>query len=430
MHQNGSTRWSHANKPEQQTGQYFEQKPSRSLQPTSIVVFMTNTSQPTALELFDISDKHLRARASLKWSNVDPDVLPAWVAEMDVHLAPAITEALQSALARHDAGYPGSAEGLITAFSDFARQYWNWSVEPEHVSVHVDAATIAGKLMRHYAGADGRVMIMPPVYNRFYDWLSGSGVEPVEVPLTDLSNGGFFDFDGIEAGLKAGTRVILLCNPHNPLGRVFSEQELSQLAELAEQYDAVVLSDEIHAPLVHPGVEYAPWLTVSDAARKTGIALHTATKSWNFAGLKCGIAVRSATGPWPHELDPQSTLTDSGFWGILAAEAAFGRSRDWLDTVRDHFAAQSQRLTALLAEHVPGVTFHPPQASFLAWLDFSETALTEEPSTYFLREARVALNPGTAFGAVGASCARLNMGTSAERLERIVTAMGTAWPPR
>lgn len=391
---------------------------------------MTNTSHRTAAELFDISDEHLRGRASLKWTNVDPDVLPAWVAEMDVHLAPAITETLQAALARHDAGYPGSGESVTAAFCAFAQDYWDWIVDPEHVTIHVDAATAAAKLMREYAGPDRKVMIMPPVYNRFYDWLAGSGVQPLEVPLTDLAHGGFFDLAGIEAGLQAGTKVILLCNPHNPLGRVFSKHELNALAQLAERYDAVVLSDEIHAPLVYHGVDYAPWLTVSDAARKTGIALHTATKSWNFAGLKCGIAVRSATGPWPQALDPKTTLTDAGFWGILATEAAFSRSRDWLDTVRSHFQSQTELLTELLAEHLPGVTFHPPKASFLAWLDFRDTDLTEEPADFFLREARVALSPGNSFGTVGAGRVRLNMGTSTERLERIIVAMGKAWSSR
>ena len=390
---------------------------------------MTHSLHPTADELFDISDDRLRERASLKWSNVATDVLPAWVAEMDVYLAPAITETLQNAITRHDAGYPGSAEGVTKAFSDFAQDRWDWRIEPDQVSIHVDAATAAAKLMRHYAGEDRTVMIMPPVYNRFYDWLDVGGVRPVEVPLTDVPNGGFFDLAGIEAGLKAGTKVILLCNPHNPLGRVFSRQELTELADLAERYDAVVLSDEIHAPLVYHGVTYSPWLTVSEAAAKTGIAIHTATKSWNFAGLKCGIAVRSTTGPWPDDLDAKTSLTDSGFWGILATEAAFSQSRDWLDTVRAHFASQTRRLPQLLADHLPGVTFHPPEASFLAWLDFRDTALDEEPSEYFLREARVALNPGTRFGAAGEGYARLNMGTSAQRLERIIKAMGTAWPP-
>lgn len=391
---------------------------------------MTNTPHSTAVELFDISDDQMRARASLKWSNVDPDVLPAWVAEMDVRLAPAIKETLQDALTRDDAGYPGSAEGASTAFADFARDRWNWDIDPELITIHIDAATAATKLMQHYAGSERRVMIMPPVYNKFYDWLADGDVQPLEVPLTDLSNGGFFDLAGIEEGLQAGTRVILLCNPHNPLGRVFAKHELSQLAELAERYDAVVLSDEIHAPMVYHNEEYSPWLTVSEAARNTGIALHTATKSWNFAGLKCGIAIRAATGPWPQHLDAKNTLTESGFWGILATEAAFAHSRGWLDTVREHFQAQTDRLTELLAEHLPGVTFHPPRASFLAWLDFRETGLAEEPSEYFLREARVALNAGTQFGAVGESFARLNMGTSAERLERIIKAMGAAWPPR
>lgn len=389
---------------------------------------MTHSTSPVATDLFDITDEQLRSRASLKWSACDPDVLPAWVAEMDVRLAPAITQTLHNALSRDDAGYPSSSDDISTAFADFAHDRWDWRIDTKHISIHIDAATAASRLMRHYAGPEGRVMIMPPVYNRFYEWMRSGEVQPYEVPLTDVSEGGFFDFAQIEAGLAAGTRVILLCNPHNPLGRVFSRQELTQLADLADQYDAVVLSDEIHAPLVYHGVEYTPWLTVSDAAQRVGIALHTATKSWNFAGLKCGIAVRSATGPWPEDLDPKVTLNDTGFWGILATEAAFRDSRDWLDTVREHFQAQTQRLAELLDTHLPGVRFHPPEASFLAWLDFRDTELTEDPADYFLREARVALSPGTGFGAVGESCARLNMGTSAERLERIVKAMGSVWP--
>ena len=391
---------------------------------------MTDTSSPTATELFDLSDQQLRARASMKWSNVDADVIPAWVAEMDVNLAPAIVETLQNALARHDTGYPATDAGVSTAFVGFAQQRWDWQVDPDHISIHIDAATAAAKLMRHYAGSDGRVIIMPPVYNRFYDWLDVGGVYPVEVPLTEVSQGGFFDLDGIETSLAAGTRVILLCNPHNPLGRVFSKEELSQLADLANQYNAVVISDEVHAPLVYPGVPYTPWLTVSDAARATGIALHTATKSWNFAGLKCGIAIRSSTGPWPADLDPNITLNDSGFWGILATEAAYRDSTVWLDVVREHFQSQSQHLSELVTTHLPGVTFHPPKASFLAWLDFRQTELAEDPADYFLREARVALNPGTRFGDVGAGYARLNFGTSMERLERIIQAMGSVWPPR
>jgi len=394
------------------------------------VVSMRQPSQSTGAQLFDIPDAHLRGRASLKWATVEPDVLPAWVAEMDVRLAPAVSETLQNALFRDDAGYPGTSEGICDAFAGFAADRWGWQIDHDHISVHIDAATAASKLMRYYAGTNGTVMIMPPVYNRFYDWMRVSEVQPYEVPLLDVANGGLLDFAGIEQGFQTGTRVILLCNPHNPLGRVYSQRELAQLAELADQYDAVVISDEIHAPMVYPGVQYTPWLTVSDAAQRTGIALHTATKSWNFAGLKCGLAIRSATGPWPPGLDPAITLNDTGFWGILATEAAFRDCREWLDAVREHFQAQTKLLTQLLATHLPSVAFHPPQASFLAWLDFSGTELTEEPADYFLREARVALSSGLGFGSVGTGCARLNMGTSAERLARIVTAMGSVWPPR
>src|SRR5690625_6076586 len=179
---------------------------------------MMISPHPTAAELFDISDEEMRSRKSLKWSNVEPDVLPAWVDEMDVQLAPAITNALQQALSRHDAGYPGSDEALSQAFASFAQDRWNWSIDTEHISVHIDAASIAAKLMREYAGADGKVMIMPPVYNRFSDWMTVGGVRPYGVPLTECSPGGFCDFGGTEPGRKSGIQGILLGNRHNPMG--------------------------------------------------------------------------------------------------------------------------------------------------------------------------------------------------------------------
>ncbi|MGO1181450.1 MAG: aminotransferase class I/II-fold pyridoxal phosphate-dependent enzyme [Micrococcaceae bacterium] len=347
---------------------------------------------------------------------------------MDAHLAPAIVDALQSALDAHDTGYPGGADDLVSAFSDFTSDRWNWKIKPDQVTIHVDVATAGAKLMRHYS-TDGQVIVMPPNYNRFFDWIRVAGLTPREVPLRDLDDGAFVDLPALEEALRDGTRVILFCNPHNPLGRVFSHDELNDVAELAARYEAVVISDEIHAPLVHPGVEYTPWMTVSETAQRIGIALHAATKPWNFAGLKCGLAIRSPEGPWPEILDPNTTRTDSGLWGIVASAAAYRDGRDWVDTVAAHFQEQTRAVERLLAEHLPGVTCNQPQASYLVWLNFKDTPLTEDPAVYFLREARVKLNPGTGFGSGGEGYARFNIGTSAERIERIITAMGKVWPP-
>lgn len=383
----------------------------------------------SALDLFDLTDDQMRARASVKWGTVGPEVIPAWVAEMDVKIAPAITQRLQQALDAHDTGYPGEVAGLQRAFTRFAADRWNWSPSPEDVTVHVDVASASATVMSHLAGPDRGVVIMPPVYNNFYTWVEHAGLHPVEVPLLEVATGGRMDLPGVRRALEGGTRIILLCSPQNPLGRVYTREELSELAELAAELNATVISDEIHAPLVHAGVEFTPYLAVSDAARSTGIAVHSASKSWNIAGLKCGLLVREPHGPWPEQVDPAVTRLAAGHWGVLAAETAFQDGTDWLGEVVDHFAAQSQDLVGLLEQHLPGVRYLPPQASFLAWLDFSPLGL-DDPAQFFLDHAQVMLSPGEIFDPAGRGHARLNMGTSRERLERCIEAMGAAWSAR
>lgn len=387
-------------------------------------------STPSAL--FDLTDDQLRSRGSLKWTTYSTQILPAWVAEMDVLLAPAVTQRLQRALDSHDTGYPGRPDGVREAFAGFAASRWGWQPDPELVSVHVDIATAGTALMQHLGGRDGGVVVMPPVYNGFYEWLRTGGMTPVEVPLLEVSHPerpARMDLEGIDAALTRGARVILLCSPHNPLGRVYSRDELDELAQLAARHDAVVIADEIHAPLTHPGETFTPWLNVSDEARAVGIALHAATKPWNFAGLKSGLAVRAQDGPWPREVDPERTLIESGHWGLIAAEAAYRDGVDWLDEVVDHMAEQTRALPALLEQHLPGALYRPGTSSYLAWLDLSGVTaqgrgLGADPAAFFREHAQVALSPGLDFGPGGAGHVRLNMGTSGERLERILTQMG------
>lgn len=386
-------------------------------------------------DLFDLTDDQLRARASLKWAAAGEDVLPAWVAEMDVKAPPAVLQRLQQALDAHDLGYPGRPDGVCSAFAGFAARRWGWDIDEQLISVHVDIATAGTALMRGLGGLEGGVVVMPPVYNGFAEWLHNGQLTPVDVPLLDVGDperDARMDLPGIEAALAGGARVILLCSPHNPLGRVFSAEELAELATLARRHGAVVISDEIHAPLTHPGVQFTPWLSVSEDARAVGVALHAATKPWNFAGLKAGLVVRSAEGPWPESLNPARTMIESGHWGVLASEAAYRDSVDWLDEVAAHVQDQTQRLPELLAQHLPGARFRPGQASYLAWVDLSGVPMpgrgeTEDAGPYFRRTAQVFLSGGRDFGGeVARDCVRINLGTSAERLERIITRMGQA----
>jgi cystathionine beta-lyase len=224
---------------------------------------------------------------------------------------------------------------------------------------------------------------------------------------------------------------VLLCHPHNPTGRVHESAELRTLAELAARFDAVVLSDEIHGPLVYPGVEFVPYLAVSDEARATGFAFTSASKAWNLAGLKCALTV---AGSDAHARllarIPADRAFSAGLLGMIANTVAFSAGDEWLDGLIAGLEANVALLREELSARLPRVTMPLPQATYLAWLDFSDYDLATEPATVLLERGRLALTPGGAFGPPGVRHARLNFACSPdiirEAVARIVVALGSA----
>lgn len=372
----------------------------------------------------DVPLAQLRERSSMKWTQYDADVLPLPVAELDVALAAPIASVLGRALDRSDTGYAGDTGGLLAAFAGFASRRWGWVVEPADVRTCGDVAVGVTEVLRALVDPGDPVLIMPPVYPPFWNWLADVQARPVEVPLLDVAAGGRLDLDGIERSLVAGCRVVLLCSPHNPTGRVHEPAELAALASSAAQHGATVVSDEIHAPLVLPGSTFTPYLTVSPEAVATGIAVHSGSKAWNLAGLKCALVV--AGGYRSRELLerlPAGMPYGAGHLGVLAAEAAFSEGEPWLDQLLAAVASNVQLLGPLLADALPEVRWSTPQASYLAWLDCRALGLGDDPAAVLLERGRVALGNGPAFGAPGAGFARLNLGCSPEVVTEAVARM-------
>ena len=251
-------------------------------------------------------------RGSAKWTQYPPDVLPAWVAEMDFELAPPIKAALHDAIERDDAGYLGTRhESLTSAFVGFAARRLGWTVDPAQVRVATDVMVGVEELLLVLTSPGDGVIVNPPVYPPFFADVTHTGRTLVEVPL--LRDGGL-DIDGIADAFAAGARAFVLSNPHNPTGRVWTRDELSAVASAAEAHDAWVLSDEIHAPLVFDGIEFTPYLSVSTR----GAALTSASKAFNLAGLKLGIIVSEHVDRLPGGMNWRA-----GYLGAVAAEAAF-----------------------------------------------------------------------------------------------------------
>jgi cystathionine beta-lyase len=368
----------------------------------------------------------LRQRTSTKWRKYPEDVLPMFVAETDFVPAPAVTAALARAVELGDTGYTPPDPGIAAAYVGFAERRFGWTVDPARIRTTCDVMMGVVEVLRAVTQPGDRIVITPPVYPPFYDCIPEAGAVVERVPLVDTGSAWELDLDGIEAAFAAGARGILLCNPHNPTGTVHARETLAALADLAERYGAVVVSDEIHAPLTHAGATFTPFLDASPAAARVGYTVASASKAFNLAGLKCALMVTAddATSRMVRGL-PDEVEWRTGLFGALASVAAFSpESDEWLDAQLAALDENRRLLAELLAEHVPAARYRIPDAGFLAWIDLSALGWGDNPAVKVLRDAKVALHFGPHFGAEGAGHVRLNFGCSPEVLREAVERLG------
>ena len=362
-------------------------------------------------------------RPGVKWSRPDPGVIPAWIADMDFPIAPAIVEAVARRTAL-DVGYPSWLEDagagpLAEAFAERMELRYGWRPDPGHVRAYTDLNQ-ALQVILHVATRPGdAVALHTPAYPPFLKTLADMERPALHIPFTRQGDSWAFDPDRLDAELAAtGCRALLLVNPHNPTGRVLTRKELTVLAELAERHDLLVISDEIHSDLVHGHARHIPFATLLP---ERTITLTSATKAFNLGGIRCSVAhvgpsaVREALAAQPpHIFGAVSVLA------VEATVAAWRHGEDWLTRVREILDANRRAL----AERLPAkVGYLVPEATYLAWLDFRETGLDEEPAEFLLSRARVMASPGPLFGPGGEGFARLGFATSrsilAEMLDRI-----------
>jgi cystathionine beta-lyase len=378
----------------------------------------------------DVSLELLRTRRSAKWTKYTPDVLPAWVAELDFALALPIREVLQTAVARDDTGYADYGR-LGEAYAGFAGTRFGWQVDPERVRLVADIMSAVAELVRTLVEPGNGVVVNPPVYPPFFLAVREVGRTVVEVPLLETGEGSQLDLDGLEQAFAAGAQAYLLCHPHNPTGTSFPRGQLEAVAELAAAHEVVVIADEVHAPMTMAGAEHVPFLSIGDAVTENGLALVSASKAWNLAGLKCAQIV-TASDTMHERLQkelPSHLSFHAGHFGVLANIAAYEHGGEWLDALVRHLERNRAAISTLLAEHLPGVGYTPPEAGYLAWLDCRALELGDDPAAVFLERGRVALSPGPPFGAEGKGFARLNFGTSSALLEEAVRRMAAAVEP-
>lgn len=377
----------------------------------------------------DLDLERLRQRSSEKWRRYPAPTLPAWVAEMDYPVAPAVRAALLNAVELDDFGYPtlASERAVAEAFTERMERRYGWSAPAAQTLVLSDVVQgIYLALHTLTAPGDG-VLVQTPIYPPFLSCVPETGRRLVTSPLVAAASSHAIDFDALSA-VSHGVRVLLLCHPHNPTGRVFTRSELEQLAQLALARDWLIISDEIHADLTHPGAVFSPFASLGPEVAERTITLSSASKAFNIAGLRCALAhfggrelMRRVESLLPRHL--------RGGIGILAQHATVAAWRDgepWLDSVRQTLDAHRRWLLDELRSRLPEVRVALPEATYLAWLDLRALELEPSPAEFFRRHAQVALSDGAAFGAGFEGYARLNFATSRPLLAEIVERMSRA----
>jgi len=370
-----------------------------------------------------LSLEALRTRACMKWQHYGPDVIPLWVADMDFPTAEPVMEALVARARSGNLGYPlgygeGAGEpGLRAALVDWLEARHGWRVPEEAVwplSGIIPGLYLAAKVC---ASEGEEVILQSPLYPPFMSAVNDTGRVPRYNPLEWGGAGWHMDFDHLESLVTPATRLLVLCNPHNPTGRVFRRDELERLAEFALRHRLWVLSDELHSDLVYEGHRHIPFASLSNEVAQRTVTLLGPTKTFNIAGLKIGFVV-SQNGALKRRFQEAAVglVSPPNVMAQSAARAAYEHGEAWLTALLRYLQGNRDLVTRFVREHLPGSAYAPPEGTYLAWLDLRGLGLGEGLYSRLL-ECKVGLNEGTHNGPGGEGFARLNFATSRPILE-------------
>lgn len=384
----------------------------------------------------------LRAAGSLKWTTAD-GAIGAWVAEMDFGTAPAVTRALHDVVDRGLLGYapPALVERTSAAFAAFAAARYGWHVPAGRVRPLPDVLAALATAITHLTSPGSPVIVPTPAYMPFLELPRTLGRDVLEVPLVrgpapDGRPGRYaYDLDALDAAFALGAELLVLCNPHNPVGRVLEPAEMLAVADVVESRGGRVLADEIHAPLVMPGHRHVPYASLSAATARHTLTATSASKAWNLPGLKCAQLVLTNdadVATW--ERVGEHLEHGASTPGLVANAVAYEQGGPWLDEVLAYLDGNRRLLAEVVADRMPDVDHAPPEGTYLAWLDVRRAGpggagLGDRPADVLRERAGVLVVDGAACGAAGRGFVRLNLALPrpllAEALERMSQVLGS-----
>jgi len=378
---------------------------------------------PTTFDFDIVTDRS--GTDCAKWEFFGEDVLPLWVADMDFKAPPAILQALQERVSHGIFGYTMPPPALREIVVQRMQERYNWTVDPEHI-LFLPGMVLGLNVVAQAVGDDGDGILMnDPVYGPFHWVPSNRARFPQGVPMRRVEDDDQtfhyeIDFDALENAILPQTSLYYLCNPHNPIGQSFTPEELQRLGELCLKHNVVICADEIHSDLLLGDTVHTPIATLSPELEQQTVTLIAPTKTYNIAGLACSVAIV------PNDEIRQKMAKISQMSGyhvdtlaFTAALAGYRDSEDWLHALRDYLTENRDFVLNFIHEHLPMLKTTVPQSTYLLWIDASALPLDdyENAHDFFLKEAKVAVNPGTFFGAGYEPYVRLNFAAPRSLLE-------------
>ena len=373
-------------------------------------------------QLIDRNGSH-----SIKWDLFGDEVLPLWVADMDFASPPEIISALKTRLDHPIFGYQSEDKELSEIICRWVFSHHGWQIKPDEVLLI--PGVVAGFNWAVHSNLEPKdsVIFQTPVYFPFYRISENNHVNQITVPLENSDHGYKIDFDAFKEKITENTRMFILCNPHNPVGRVFRKDELEQLGEICLAHDILICSDEIHCDLTYPGNTHIPIASLSNELAENTITLMAPSKTFNIPGLEFSFAiVQNENLRKKLENSRNGILGKPSILAQTAAKAAYTFGNDWLNCLLDYLDQNRQLVFEFLKTNIPGIKMHFPEGTYLAWLDCSNLDLPESPFKYFLENAKVALNDGAMFGTDSGKFVRLNFACPKSTLSEALINMANA----
>jgi cystathionine beta-lyase len=370
-----------------------------------------------------------RRSDSTKWNVYPEGVLPLWTADMDFCVPEPVVSALRARAEHGVFGYCTEPAELRAILVERLARLYGWQVEPGWVIFQTGVLVSFQDVCRVAAGPADGVLVQPPVYPPIYGAPAHNGSTHQEAPLRRLADGTYdIDFEAFESAITHRTRVFILCNPHNPVGRVYTRRELERLAEICLRHDVLICADEIHCDLLAPGVTHTPIASMAPEIARRSVTLMAPSKTFNVPGLRFSFGIVPDPELRSRLVKPYAAdFSDVNNFGLIAATAAYREGQPWLDALLAYLAGNRAAVVEFVRRELPGITVVAPEATYLAWLDCRQRSLPGGAYRFFLDRARVALSDGPTFGTGGEGFVRLNFGcpraTLMEALGRMKAAL-------